>query len=346
MSSPYEVPATLPIPTDPTTGIRQGILLLLLFLGGFVFWSATAPLNEGVPLPGRLVVDGNRKPVQHLSGGIVATLNVREGDRVRGGDLLLQLDTSTLAGQRDVLGSQLQGVQARVAGLRDQIPLRQTQIRSIQDDLQRLQPLVAEGLYPANRHAEQQRQLSELQAQLRLEQAELRQGQTQLQELREKLSVVSTDLVRTDIRAPVDGTVLGLTVHAAGAVVPPGGTMLELVPSHQPVMIESQVLPHQIESVRAGLPVQLRFTALDQRRTPVIEGEVRTVSADLIQDERGNTYFTARIAVPADQLQRLGKVILQPGMPVESIVVTGERTFLDYLLKPLRDSFAKGLKER
>lgn len=339
-------PASLPVPTSNRGPLRMGLLVLVLGLGGFVAWSLTAPLDEGVPLQGQVAVQGSRKAIQHLQGGIVAEIAVQDGDQVQAGQLLIRLDTARLLGEVQVIRSQLGALTARVSGLQLQTPLHRAQIQSLQGDLQQLQPLVAEDLYPRNRYHEQARQLTQLQLQLRQDLTELQQAQAQIDELRKREALLQTDLTRSDITAPTAGVVLGLTVHAPGAVIPPGGKIMELVPASDRLIIEARVPPHLIESVRPGLPAQLRFTALNPRTTPVIHGEVSLVSADLLTTEQGDSFYTARLVASGEELARLGKVSLQPGMPVEAVVVTGERSFYNYLTKPLGDRMALGLKER
>lgn len=333
-------------PTDVAPPIRRGFIALIVLFGGFFGWAAVAPLDEGVPLAAQVVVEGNRKSVQHLTGGIVAGISVNEGDRVEIEDLLLTLDTSQLIGQQQIIKSQLEGLRAQNAGLLKQVPLRQQQVNSLKNELAKLKPLVNEQLYPRNRFTEQQRQLAQLQSQLNNDQTNIEQNQAQINELNERLLVISQEISRAEIRSPASGVVLGMQVHTLGGVIRPGDQVLEIVPDTQQLEIEASVPPFHIERVRNGLPVQLRFSALDHRKTPVIDGTVARVGADVVTDQRGNQFYTARIIVPAQELARLGDAELHPGMPVEAIVITGERTFLDYFLKPLSDSFARSLKER
>lgn len=334
------------VPTNSRRPLRIGLSVLLMGLGGFLVWSLTAPLDEGVPLQGQVAVQGNRKAIQHLQGGIVTEIAVQDGDRVQAGQTLIRLDTARLLGEVQVIRSQLSALVARTSGLNMQVPLHRSQIQSLQGDLEQLKPLVDEDLYPRNRYHEQARQLTQLQLQLRQDMTELQQGLAQVGELRQREALLQTDLIRTEITAPSAGVVLGLTVHTPGAVIPPGGKIMELVPASDRLIIEARVPPHLIESVRPGLPAQLRFSALNPRTTPVIHGEVSLVSADLLTTEKGDSFYTARLVASASELARLGQVTLQPGMPVEAVVVTGERSFYNYLMKPLGDRMALGLKER
>jgi HlyD family type I secretion membrane fusion protein len=139
--------------------------------------------------------------------------------------------------------------------------------------------------------------------------------------------------------------VVGLKTHTVGGVVSPGQPIMDVVPAGDSFIVEAQVSPLLIKHVHAGLTAQLRFSALDPKLTPVVDGKVITVSADLLTDAKGNTFYVARIEVPMKALADLGYTQVQPGMPVEAVIITGERSLLQYVIKPLTDRFARGMKE-
>jgi multidrug efflux pump subunit AcrA (membrane-fusion protein) len=129
-------------------------------------------------------------------------------------------------------------------------------------------------------------------------------------------------------------------------VLPAASRILDVIPSNEQMLIEAQVQPHLIERIKAGVPAKLMFTALNPRKTPVVDGKLISISADLLQTPQGMPYYLARIELPPDQLKMLGDVELHAGMPVDVILVTGERSLLNYLFKPIEDRMARGLKER
>lgn len=341
------IPTSPPAPPlDVRFHIRIGLLTLVLGLGGFAAWAALAPLDEGVPLPGVVSVESNRKTLQHLTGGIIRSIDTHEGDRVAAGDTLLTLDTSTQTAEISVISNQMAGLSAQADGLRRSLQQLQTQAGSLRNELSQLEPLVREELYPRNSYAEKQRQFAQLSTQLISAQTELEQSQTRMAELRNRQNLLKTEVSRSRITAPVAGNVIGLSVHTIGGVIAPGARILDLLPENDKLIIEGQIPPHLIEVVHADLPARLRFSALNPRTTPVIEGVVSRVSPDRLVDAEGNSYYSYRVKVSAEQLKLLGDARLQPGMPVEVIVLTGERTFMNYLMKPLSDRFAMALKER
>ena len=174
---------------------------------------------------------------------------------------------------------------------------------------------------------------------------ELRATQTELFDLEERIRSAEDVLVRTRIKAPLDGTIVGLQIHTPGGVVGPGEPLMDLVPSGAGLIIESQVDPNDIDVVHAGLPAQVRLTAFNQRNLSPIDGKVLTVSADRLTDERsGVPYFLARVVLVEDLSKDLA-VALYPGMQAEVMIVTGERTVLDYIFRPLARSLGRAFRE-
>jgi HlyD family secretion protein/epimerase transport system membrane fusion protein len=177
--------------------------------------------------------------------------------------------------------------------------------------------------------------------------AELRDVQGKMLDFRQQYAAYRNELERTVARAPVSGTVVGLQVHTVGGVVRSGETLLEIVPDRDQLVVEIKVRPMDVHNVRIGHRTQVRFSAFKQRSTPTLTGHVATISADALTDPRSSEpYYLAEIEVDVAELSRLGHVTLQPGMPCEVMIETGERTALAYLLEPLADSFRRAWRER
>lgn len=152
-------------------------------------------------------------------------------------------------------------------------------------------------------------------------------------------------LSRTHVTAPVSGTLVNLRVFTLGGVVGPGEALMDIVPAGEDLVIEARVDPTDVDVVYPGLPAQVRLTAFSQLTTPLLSGTVLQVSADSLVDERtGTTFYTARVALDPEQPE-LQDLKLQPGMPAEVMIVTGSRTPLDYLLKPIFTSLERSLRE-
>ena len=356
-----------------------GFLGLAILVGGFGTWAVRTQIAGAIIASGRIEVERNRQVVQHPTGGVVAKINVKEGDVVQAGDLLIELDSTRLTsqmaitegqlyeiiarrgrleaerdgrdtvtflpelldrataseevnelmeGQRNLfdarreslakaqealekrqsqIASQIEGIDAQSASLREQLEL-------IEEEMGNQQSLFDRGLAQAGtllalrRNAASLRgQLGELaanraQAETRITETEIEALQlitqrredaiTQLRdmrynemELREQRAATKEELDRLDIRAPVSGIVYGLQVQTPRSVLQAAEPVLYLVPQDRPLVIAAQVEPVHIDQVLVGQQVSLRFSALDQRTTPELFGQVSLVSADAFEDE-------------------------------------------------------------
>jgi membrane fusion protein, type I secretion system len=163
----------------------------------------------------------------------------------------------------------------------------------------------------------------------------------------ERRVAAEDQLKRIDIRSPQAGFVHQLSVHTVGGVINAGEPVMLIVPENDSLVVEAKVAPFDIDQVLQSKEALIRLAAFNQRTTPEIKGFIRSVSADLTQDQRtGDSYYTVRVAIPEAELKRLENHKLVPGMPAEVHIRTQDRTALSYLLKPLQDQFAKAFKER
>jgi epimerase transport system membrane fusion protein len=177
---------------------------------------------------------------------------------------------------------------------------------------------------------------------------ELSKVQTELSELHEKTQWLTNTVERTVIKAPESGMVLGLTVHTIGAVIPAGGHLLDIVPQQEQLIVEAQISPIDIDRIHLGQKTEIRFSAFKSAKTLKIDGKLLTVSADRLTDEQNKTsFYLGRVEVDKTGLEDLRKndLVLVPGMPAEVLINTGDRTFIEYLMKPLSNIFARSFKE-
>ena len=177
--------------------------------------------------------------------------------------------------------------------------------------------------------------------------SEYRENHLHLLELEQEYLRLKDIVDRTIITSPVTGVVTGLEVTTIGGVIHQGAKLMDIVPDAGELIIEASVNPQDIESVYPGLEAKIQLNAYKSRLVPRISGEVISVSADVFQSpEGGAPYYLVRIKVSEESLKRLTiPVTLAPGMPVTVFIVKGNRTFLQYLLSPIKDSFHKAFKE-
>ena len=418
--------------------IGAGVIVIIAIFGGLGTWSAMASLDGAIIASGIIQVESGRKAVQHLEGGIVKEILVRDGDKVKEGDMLVRLQNKTAGanlrlvqgtlaelairrarliaerGDKDLqlpgnvqlgkndtelgqiveaqrallnakreskrteinlLRQQQAQLRTQIEGMKEQIASKDRQNQLFKDELKGVRTQVEKGQAPKaklltlERTAETNRgeqaalnasmaasemKINELELQiLKLDSASLEKIAEELRAVEAEMSANSERLItsqdraeRTDIRSPRAGRVYKLAVRAPGAVIKPGDVMMEIVPEDDTLVIAAQVHPQDIDKVQAGQTAKVRLSAFNQRTTPELMGQISIVSADLLSDPvTGRAYYQATISIPPDQMQRLTGLVLKPGMPAEAHILTGERSPLSYLWKPVSDSFARALKE-
>lgn len=228
-----------------------------------------------------------------------------------------------------------------------------TKYTAIQRDAARLEgergQLIAQAAQARGKISEIALQMEQIEQDLQAEvMRDLRDLQGKLAELSEKKVTAEDQLKRVELKAPQAGVVHQLTVHTVGGVVQAGETIMQIVPQEEELVVEVKLSPSDIDMVHVGQVAYVRFTALNQRTTPEIEGVVERISADLSRDQTQPTqaFYTLRIALTKAGVARLNGVVLVPGMPAEVHLTTGYRTMLSYLIKPMTDQLARAFRER
>lgn len=296
---------------------------------------------------------------------------------------LLRRESSVFRVRREALANQVALINSQVREAQDEIKARSAQLKADDEGLKfqreelaqnrllaeqgfvsktRLLVLQREAAQYESRRAEGAAELARAQQkvsdlELRAETLrsqftqeasnELRQTTATNFELRERLRPALDAEQRQRILAPIAGTIVGLKVFTIVGVITPREPLLDIVPDHNPLIIESQVNVEDIDNLHVGLAADVRLTAYSQRSTAILTGRVTYVSADRMLDEATNTpFFRAHIAIDAASLAAAAKTVtLFPGMPAEVFVKTGARTALDYFLQPLTSSLRRSLRE-
>ena len=417
---------------------RLGYAVTILLVFGLGGWSAFAPLEGAAIAPGIISPDGNRRTVQHLEGGIIRSIDVREGDRVTAGQVLVTLDdvearaqldgvsqryvhllaraarleaeirgapkltppvlppyidggelaaalasqqelldrrAATQKGQDEILQKRIVQLQEENAGLVEMNRGLDSKARLIGDEIATVSNLLDKGLERRPRLISLQSTAADIGIDragnlAQIARNEQKIGETGLQLLTSHQQVIEKDsedladvrrmiaeidgqvswreniLTRTEIRAPVSGTIMNLRVTTLSGVVRAGEPIMDIVPADVPLVIDAQVKPTDIDVIRKGMPVRVVLTAYQQRNMPQIFGTLDTISADRLVDQKsGRAYYLARVAVPREQIADLGNVEMVAGMPVEVMLLTGRATVADYVLGPLLASFRRSFHE-
>ena len=176
--------------------------------------------------------------------------------------------------------------------------------------------------------------------------SDLQDVRARLAEVSELITAAEGVAARTTIRAPVSGQVVGLGVHTIGGVIRPGEPILFVVPDTDRLLLEAHVKPEDADVVHQGLPAEVRFSGLPRRAAPLLNGHVLSVATDTLTDPvTKETYYLARIEVKDEELEKLKRWVVVPGMPVEILVSAGKRTLLDYMIAPIEDLFMRAMRE-
>lgn len=179
---------------------------------------------------------------------------------------------------------------------------------------------------------------------------ELQLMQAELDSVREQHNSALNVSLRSSILSPVDGVVVQLRYNTPGGVIEPGKPIAEILPSDAALIIEAMVNRADIDNLHLGQTASVRLVGLNQRTTPVLNGTVFYVSADAIRSqntsERSRDVYMARVSLPKSELERVPGFRPMPGMPAEIIITTTERTFAQYIAKPVVDSMARAFREQ
>lgn len=171
----------------------------------------------------------------------------------------------------------------------------------------------------------------------------------QLVDLDEKLSKTEDRLERTVIQAPIEGVIVDLRVNTIGGVIKPGEPLLDIVPDAGKLIIEAQVDPKDRDTVRVGQDAEVRFTAFNQRITEPVQGKVMFISADRLVDTgldgKQIAYYKAKVELLQDPSEVMNGAPVYPGMQADVMIITGERTALEYFLKPVTKSFNRAFRD-
>lgn len=298
---------------------------------------------------------------------------------------LLENQTGLFLARRAALRSELEAFQQSIGGqlgalrgIEGGIPHRLNQLGLLEQELVGVRELVDEGYVPLARQMEMERQTADIRANLsdlqgsqirvrgsiaelraralQREQEYQKEVNTELSDIRrqvqadaDKLRAVSEELARTEIKAPVSGQVVGLTMQTVGGVIQASQKLMDIVPIDEGLILEAHIPPHLIDRVNVGQETDIRFANFAHSPQLVVSGRVDSVSSDLLSEQAPTgqrvSYYLARIAVTAEGLRKLGDRLLQAGMPAEVVIKTGERSLLTYLLHPLIKRMSSAMKE-
>jgi HlyD family type I secretion membrane fusion protein len=421
-------------PERPRSDMRRlvlwGCVLFFVHIGAIGVWAGTVPLRSAVIASGVVKVLSTRKAVQHLDGGILKTLLVRENDSVEVGQLVAQLDTTqieanlavletklfatlatearleaeqteastisfpkelhanamrlearlaiqsqeaefaaratSLDGERNLIAQQTSQLQDMIRGLEGNQKGLEQQLAFLTEEIKDTEALFEKGLARKPRMLALKRTEADVESQIsrtafsiaeakgKIAELDDRRRQLvytraqdiakerhiareQIADLRHRIAALQDKFIRSELRAPERGKVVGLNTRSLNAVLVPRETILEIVPIQDRLVAEVTLKPADREEVYVGQSANVRILAFNMRRTPILTGRVTAVAADALPDQKtGVMWYRAEIEFDANEKFASYLSAVQPGMPVEVFLETGERTFMEYLLQPFK----------
>lgn len=402
---------------NAASSIKFGVKALIIFAVIFLGWAVFLPIKSASIADGTVVLDFNRKTIQHLEGGIIDQIFVREGQIVKEGDVLFylhdikakteqqilkerlwttQLQKARLKAEqenkktinltkffsenvdlseednqklKEIAANQLKLFEARVNKRKGEAKVLEQKLKSaearlslFQKEFSLIKPLVDEDNLPILREIDLQKSIAQTEEEV--ETAKLQIANYKNSELSETLKEIKDSdmeivalhnqlfaskdvLKRSAIKSPVSGMVMNIKYHTIGAVIPPNGEVMNIVPQSEELIIEAKVKPQDIDNIAVGMKSKIQLTAYKGKKVPKINGEVINVSPDIITNEQTReSYFLARVSISKKDIEKLkSKVELYPGMPAQVFIITGSRSLVSYLFTPISDSAYKAFRE-
>jgi membrane fusion protein, adhesin transport system len=426
-----------PLPDSLQLSASNHLFVFVTFFGflTFIIWSAIGRLDIVSNATGEVIPSSQIKEIQHLEGGIVSKIMVKEGDRVVAGQPLVSLES--VGAQSDLVDMKIRRVNAQIKIIRLKAELanlptltfsqelqiqfpnlvirstslfisrqrrRTSQINAqkevilqrkheiagtlarlksnrtvaalLREQIKISKKLLGQNLSNRMQHITLLIEESKLQGQISEDKEALRRIKSTIQEAQEKEKTIlnafreeaQKELIesvseeeklaqhllkfedsfkRTVLQAPVDGVVKTLHVVTVGGVVPPGGTVIEIVPGKDQLIIEAELQTEDIGFVQLGQKVTIRLASANAARLGIIEGSVTSISPDTYINQDGLPFYKIQVSTDQYYFEQQGtKYPLVPGMQVTCSIITGDRTVLNFFLEPLLGSAVTALQER
>lgn len=432
--------AAAPKASDWRHPARLGYFVILLTFGVGGLWATFAKLSDAVVAPAYVAVETNRKAVQHLEGGIVSQILVKENDHVEQGQVVIKLSDiqaraslatvenqlvaarvqearlvaerdrkpditlpedirdhkddpivehaiadqeaafrdreKSLQGQIEVMRSRIDGLNNEIQGSIIEQHATAQEVALVDQELVGYHELLSKHLMQLSQVLDKERERTRLEGVIGRsieDQAKARNAigeanldiqalmqkfqeetasaivdvRQKISDLNEKVAVTTDIMKRVEIRAPVSGHVQNLKVYSAGQVIRGGEELMEVIPDDERLVVHAQFSPVDIDRVSRATHIEVRFPSFHARTTPVILGEIASVSSDRMTDEATHQpYYLGVVSVNKLQIPEELRDRLRAGMPAEVIASLGERSVLNYLTAPLREAWQHSMREQ
>lgn len=369
------------------------ILTIILFVVAFISWASFANVNEITKGQGTIIPVGSNRTIQNLEGGIVSSFNVQEGQTVKKGEILLQLDDSsyqaalseqTLQRQSllaiearlsaeiallpsidfpeelvtkrpDLVSEQTALFEARALSWKTNLDNLKSNLELRSKELEMTTPLAEKGVVSQIELLRLESSVSETRGQIAqfkndyqtkaIEQRN--ETSTQIDQLEQSLKSIQNKINRATVRSPIDGIVNTIHVKNVGAVIRSAEPILEIVPQSGNLLVEADIVPQDIAFIHPGQEVTVKVTAYDFSIYGGLKGEVTHIASNTYTNEKGDSFYKIHVSTSDRSLKNADQTLpIIPGMVVEVDILTGRKTVLEYLMKPLLRAKMNALSER
>jgi len=379
----YVAKAILLEEATPPSYLRNTIRLALLSMIAFVVWAYFATLDVIALASGQIVPVQSVQIVQHLDGGRISSINVKDGQVVKKGEVLLTLNDVEAKAEYQALNARFWGLYVRAERLRaliadrpadfadvpitfarvvqeerdalltarDQVSQLTDQIRILSEVSSIRSDLAREQLATKVQALDAQRALGQAQSDLlryrRAHMDELTETVMDLTQVEEQKARLLDRLQRVEVVSPADGVVQGLQFRTVGGVIAAGDTVMNVIPIGDQLQAEVKVSPTDIGFLRLGQDARLKVGTFDFMRYGTIDGHVAMISPFSTVDEAQKlTYFKVIISLEQSFVSRDSQKTIEPGMTVQADIITDRQSVLQYLLRPVYVALKQGMRER
>lgn len=373
--------------------------LLAAIVAALVGFAAVFEIDQGVRAQGQVIPGSRTQVIQAVDGGMLVALHVREGDTVKAGQKLAELERdraqagyaqsraevaskkialvrarAELAGREPVftgefrawpsyVEAQLGIYHQRKRSLDEELAVLSDSLRLAREELDMNRRLLASGDISRSEVMRVERQVLDLRARisaarnkyLQETRVELARLEDEVTTSRHKLDERQNVLEHTDLVSPMDGIVKVVRITTLGGVLKPGDELMQISPVDDELLVEIKVNPADVGQLRPGLPVSLRFDAFDSSIYGKVSGTLRYISPDTLSEQGANgqtqTYYRAQVALlwepgAIQPVTRIRARDIKPGMTATADVLTGQRSILHYITKPVTRAFSGALMQR
>ena len=381
-SDNYLAKAILLEEAAPPSYMRTTVKLVMYTIGIFLVWAMFAKLDVVALAPGQIMPIQAVKVIQHVDGGRIAEINVIDGQAVKEGEVLMRLNDTEPTAEYETLNAKFWGLFARSERIRALLENREpdfskvpkefstmveeqrTTLRTSRNQISQLEEeikilnevsnirgeLSKEKLATRVQALDAQRNLSQAKAELlryrRTNMDDLHLAANEMAQTEEQLNKMRDRLKRVDVLSPVNGIVQDLKFRTLGGVVPPGATLMNVVPIDGFLHAEVRVSPTDIGFVKLDQEARVKFGTYDFMRYGTMEGKVTMVSPYSTLNEKQEPYFKVIVSLPKKNLGNDPAKQIEPGMTAQVDIITDRQSVLRYLMRPIYIAFHQGLRER